>query len=68
MNAANEIAVAAFLAERIGFLDISALAADVMEDFAAREGGASFTTLDDVLDLDNLGRQKAQEWVQNRAS
>lgn len=68
MNAANEIAVAAFLAEKIGFLDISAVAADVMEDFAAREGSAPFTTLDDVMDLDDLGRQKAQEWVQNRAT
>ncbi len=68
MNAANEIAVAAFLDESIGFLDISALAADVMEDFAASGSSAPFTTLSDVMDLDDLGRQKAQEWVQNRAS
>lgn len=68
MNAANEIAVSTFLAKRIGFLDISALVADVMESFAANERRCSFSTLDDVLDLDDLGRQKAQEWVQNRAS
>ncbi len=68
MNAANEIAVAAFLAGKVGFLDISASVADVMEEFAARQGASAFTTLDDVLDLDDLGRQKAQEWVQKRAS
>ncbi|ACL56525.1 1-deoxy-D-xylulose-5-phosphate reductoisomerase [Methylobacterium nodulans] len=36
MNAANEIAVAAFIAGRIGFYDIAALVERACEDFAAR--------------------------------
>ncbi len=61
MNAANEIAVAAFLEERIGFLDIAA----VVEETMAREAGAgtSLSCLEDALEADRRGRAWARETV-----
>ena len=57
LNAANEVAVAAFLAGRIGFLDIVSVAEAVVEE----AGGASVTSLEDVLAVDALGRRLAEE-------
>ncbi len=67
LNAANEIAVAAFLAEKIGFLDISAVVADALEQLMAECGAKTPGSLAEVVKLDKLGRQNAQEWVQKRA-
>ena len=55
MNAANEIAVHAFLERRIGFADIAALIGRVME--AHRPGGE--TTLSAVLEADAWARAEA---------
>jgi 1-deoxy-D-xylulose-5-phosphate reductoisomerase len=52
LNAANEIAVAAFLEERIGFLDIAATVERALERLAGRRIG----TLDDVYALDRETR------------
>lgn len=68
LNAANEIAVAAFLAEKIGFLDISAAVEASLEQLMAKTGAKAPVSLTEVLELDNFGRQIAQEWVQNRSS
>ncbi|MDA1132066.1 MAG: 1-deoxy-D-xylulose-5-phosphate reductoisomerase [Proteobacteria bacterium] len=57
LNAANEVAVDAFLAGRIGFMDISRTVAGVLAE-------ASFprpATLDDVLGLDSLARRTARD-------
>ncbi len=63
LNAANEIAVAAFLDGRIGYLAI----ADVVErTLSAGEAGGLLVDpagLDDALDLDRAARQKAVEAV-----
>jgi len=67
LNAANEIGVAAFLAKRIGFLDISAVVASTLEQLLAKCGADAPGSLTEVMELDNLGRQIAQEWVQKRA-
>ncbi len=65
LNAANEEAVAAFLAGAIGFTDIHRINADVVErvlpDLPAQP------TLDDVLALDARARQAARRQVQERA-
>ncbi|MCI1191982.1 1-deoxy-D-xylulose-5-phosphate reductoisomerase [Calidifontimicrobium sp. SYSU G02091] len=65
LNAANEEAVAAFLAGTIAFTDIHRINADVvarvLPDLPARPG------LDDVLALDARARSAARQKVQERA-
>jgi 1-deoxy-D-xylulose-5-phosphate reductoisomerase len=56
LNAANEVAVAAFLEERLGFLDIVA----VVEATLEAVGGAAPTSLGEVLDLDRTARERAR--------
>ena len=63
LNAANEIAVAAFLAGRIGFLEIAAIVADTLE----RYDPPAPETLDAVLAIDGEARRKAEERVQGIA-
>ena len=61
LNAANEIAVAAFLADRLGFLRITALVGEVI-DRAEREGMlAPLSCLDDVWAADAYARNVATE-------
>ena len=59
LNAANEVAVARFLAREIGFLDI----ARAVEDTLTRSGAYAPTSLDEVLDLDAEARRMAQDWI-----
>lgn len=62
LNAANEVAVEAFLAGQIGFLDISALVADVLEgghpDGGDWEGAPE--DYESVFALDHLARTRAR--------
>ena len=61
LNAANEIAVAAFLQEKLKFLEITRLVADTI-DIAERENMiVSMSSLDDVWAADSYARHKAQE-------
>jgi 1-deoxy-D-xylulose-5-phosphate reductoisomerase len=55
LNAANEVAVAAFLDQKIGFSDISSIVATSLE----KTDDASITTLDDVMALDGAARRMA---------
>ncbi len=55
MSAANEVAVAAFLARRIGFLDIAAVVEQVMQEL----GAPPADTLAAVLALDAAARRAA---------
>jgi 1-deoxy-D-xylulose-5-phosphate reductoisomerase len=52
LNAANEIAVQAFLDRRIGFLDIAAIVSEVL----TKSRPSMLTTLEDVLAVDNAAR------------
>ncbi|MEO7691219.1 MAG: 1-deoxy-D-xylulose-5-phosphate reductoisomerase [Sphingomonas sp.] len=61
LNAANEIAVAAFLARRIGFLEIAAIVADTLD----RYDPPAPETLDDVLLVDAETRRLAGERVKD---
>ncbi|MCW4460519.1 1-deoxy-D-xylulose-5-phosphate reductoisomerase [Sphingomonas sp. BT-65] len=61
LNAANEVAVAAFLARRIGFLEIAAIVADTLE----RYDPAAPATLDQVLAIDAEARNIAGERVKD---
>jgi 1-deoxy-D-xylulose-5-phosphate reductoisomerase len=60
LNAANEIAVAAFLERRIGFLAIAEIVADVLGRYAP----ARPETLDDVFAIDAEARRLATETVE----
>ena len=56
LNAANEVAVAAFLAGRIGFTRISAMVEEVMARYAPQAP----TTLAEVIALDAEARVRAR--------
>jgi len=55
INAANEVAVAAFLSGRVSYLEIPALIAATLE----RNGGAPADDLDDLLAADRAARETA---------
>ena len=55
LNAANEVAVAAFLNGAIGFLDIAAIVADSL----ARVGSGPVASLDEVVAIDGMARRAA---------
>ncbi|MEX1196988.1 MAG: 1-deoxy-D-xylulose-5-phosphate reductoisomerase [Pseudohongiellaceae bacterium] len=60
LNAANEVAVAAFLGGAIGFMDIPVIIARTLE--AAENGSADpVEGLDDVLSIDRRARELANE-------
>jgi 1-deoxy-D-xylulose-5-phosphate reductoisomerase len=59
LNAANEIAVAGFLARHIGFLEIAAIVADTLSRFDP----PAPTSVDDVLVIDTEARALATERV-----
>ncbi|MDX1704574.1 MAG: 1-deoxy-D-xylulose-5-phosphate reductoisomerase, partial [Altererythrobacter ishigakiensis] len=61
LNAANEVAVAAFLAGQIGFMDITA----VVENTLNRYSAAAPETLDDVLLVDSEARETATALLEN---
>jgi 1-deoxy-D-xylulose-5-phosphate reductoisomerase len=57
LNAANEEAVHAFLAGRIGFLEITNLVAAVLD----RLGGGKIGSIEDVFEVDSAARKLAAE-------
>ncbi len=59
LSAANEIAVEAFLARRIGFLDIAVTAESVLD----RMGAPPLDTLEEVVALDQAARRAAHERI-----
>lgn len=61
LNAANEVAVAAFLAKRIGFTAIAALVAHCLGNY----GHQSAESVEALLHLDEQVRAVAQVWVRN---
>jgi len=56
LNAANEVAVAAFLARRIGFLDIALIVRKVLD----RYDPPAPASLDDVFAIDAEARRTAE--------
>ena len=66
LNAANEVAVGAFLSRRAGFGDIAAANARVLERFLAR-GPSRLGSLDDVLEVDAWARRAAGEVLEKAA-
>ncbi len=63
LNAANEVAVAAFLAGQIGFTRIAVVVEDVLNRYSA----ATPLSLDDVLSVDGEARQYASAVLESHA-
>lgn len=63
LNAANEVAVDAFLTERVGFLEIAA----IVEDTLDRMNPAHIDSVDHALTLDHQARRIAGEILEARA-
>jgi 1-deoxy-D-xylulose-5-phosphate reductoisomerase len=61
LNAANEVAVDAFLDGRIGFLDVPRLIESAME----RHSVATATTLHNILEADRWAREESQRMILN---
>ena len=61
LNAANEIAVAAFLAERINYRDISEVVISSVSHFENEAKNAS--SLEEIIGLDKLGRAYAESLI-----
>ncbi|MCY4622131.1 MAG: 1-deoxy-D-xylulose-5-phosphate reductoisomerase [bacterium] len=61
-NAADEVAVAAFLERRIGFLDIPAVIAEVLDGHQAMEA----TSIGVVIEADRAARRAARASVERR--
>ncbi|MTI45967.1 1-deoxy-D-xylulose-5-phosphate reductoisomerase [Roseibium hamelinense] len=68
LNAADEIAVEAFLTGRIAFLDIARLVGETVDAVLQQHGGVRFAGVDDVLAVDAHARALAVEWTERRAS
>jgi 1-deoxy-D-xylulose-5-phosphate reductoisomerase len=62
MSAANEVAVEAFLARRIGFLDIAGVVEQVMSEMGHLEADS----LEAVIEIDRIARERATIFCQTR--
>ena len=63
LNAANEIAVAEFLSQSIGFLQITALVEQVLSRAERDSMIAPLQALEDVWEADDYGRRTAAEMM-----
>jgi 1-deoxy-D-xylulose-5-phosphate reductoisomerase len=62
LNGANEVAVAAFLQRRIGFLTIAQVAGEVLEEFLGSASASAVPeTFDDVYETDRWARRRTIE-------
>ncbi len=64
LNAANEVVVAAFLAEKIRFCEISEYVSRVVEDMKGVSGWHSY---DGIMEADKLARQSASALIGHKA-
>ena len=68
LNAANEIAVEAFLNGQIKFLDIAAITEQVLDTVGQRHGADPLTTLDEAVEADGEGRRLAKTAIAARVA
>lgn len=59
LNAANEVAVSAFLQKKIGFLQISEIVAAIL----GQAKNIQNPSIEEVFDADNIARHKTQEYI-----
>lgn len=68
LNAANEVAVAAFLSGRLKFLDIASVSDQVLDQIGRRNGPARLTTLEEAMAADAEARSLAERSIAARAA
>jgi len=68
LNAANEAAVAAFLAGGLKFLDIAGVTEQVLDEFGRRNGPAKLSSLEEALSADEEARRSADQAIAARAA
>ena len=68
LNAANEVAVASFLAGKLKFLDIAAVCEHVLDQFGRRNGPAKLSSLEEAISADQEARRIAGEAIAARAA
>jgi 1-deoxy-D-xylulose-5-phosphate reductoisomerase len=64
LNAANEVAVNAFLKEQISFKGISDLITSTLESLAIEE----VTSIEHLLEVDQMARRHAHDWITRSAN
>ena len=64
LNAANEVAVAAFLAGRIRWVSIPAVLRSTLEEYEATAGDS----VDEVIEVDGLARRSAEQTIERMAA
>ena len=68
LNAANEIAVAAFLDNGLKFLDIASVSEQVLDKVGRLNGPATLSSLQEAEEADEMARKYAREVVAERAA
>jgi 1-deoxy-D-xylulose-5-phosphate reductoisomerase len=68
LNAANEAAVASFLAGGLKFLDIAAVTEHVLNEFGRRNGPAKLSSLEEALAADEEARRFAEQAIAAKAA
>jgi 1-deoxy-D-xylulose-5-phosphate reductoisomerase len=68
LNAANEVAVASFLAGKLKFLEIAAVTETVLNEIGRRNGPSKLTSLDEAVLADQEARRLAQSAIASRAA
>jgi len=66
LNAADEVAVAAFLSGQIGFMDIPAAIEAVLEDLENANALAAMDSVEAILTVDAAARAKTADWIKAR--
>jgi len=62
-NGAKEVAMDAFLARRIGFLDMARVVEATLAKMSGERLGSAQITLDSVTGADHLARKRAEEAI-----
>ncbi|MCV0428540.1 MAG: 1-deoxy-D-xylulose-5-phosphate reductoisomerase [Roseibium sp.] len=68
LNAADEVAVEAFLSGQIGFLDIPAAIETVLDELTSIGRLTAFADVEDVLALDFEARQMTGRWINSKCA
>ena len=66
INAANEIAVDAFLSNRVKFTDIAIINEHVMSKVCEQHNSEGLDSLESLLELDNMSRQIAIQFIKEQ--
>ena len=66
INAANEIAVDAFLNNRVKFTDIAVINEHVMSKVCEQHNSEGLDSLESLLELDNMSRQLANQFIKEQ--